>query len=102
MQGSGTDMVVLLEGGGRVWRGWGGGGGVGGSEERFPRCLLGKRIGKVGWLVLALFMERLSRERGFLERTASSRGRTTINQLSISFGRLASVSIFGLLSVTYP
>ena len=86
----------------RVEEGCGGvGGGVGGSEERFPRCLLGRGIGGVGWWVLASSMERFPRERGSLERAASSRGRTTISQLLFFFGRVACVSIFDLLFVTY-
>ena len=75
-------MVVLSEGGRGVSRGWEARG-VGGSEERFSRCLLDRGIVEVGWLALAPSMERLPRERGFLERAASSRGRTTISQLSI-------------------
>ena len=82
MLGNGKDMVVLSEGGRKVW-------GVrveeiGGLEKKVSKVFvrLGGLARLVGWL-LAPSTGRLPREGGSLEWTAPSRGRTTLTSSEI-------------------
>ena len=72
MRESETDMVVLSQSGESVSRGWERRD-FGNSEERFPRCLLGRRIEKMLFGAGSLYQAApsrawLLRERGLLQR----------------------------------
>ena len=83
MYGMEKDMVVLSEGGGKMWRGRRRGEeGVGGSEERFPKCSLGREDGR-GWLVRCWLPPR----GGSLERVAPSMGRLPREAVQLDFQR---------------